>query len=81
VSSRLGVLWFTWNLKAQKVQLWDEGDAKFSTSTRERVGDAVAAVLSHLEETKNKIVYVNSFTTSQKQILLFGEGFRQEVGN
>lgn len=69
LSSQLGVPWFSWDLKAQKVQLWDEGDAKFSTSTRERVGDAVAAVLTHPKGTKNKVVYINSFTTSQKQIL------------
>ena len=67
--SQLAVPWFCFDLKAQKVQFWDEGEAKFSTSTRERIGDAVAAVLTHPQETENKIVYVNSFTTSQKQLL------------
>ncbi|KAE9375838.1 isoflavone reductase family protein-like protein [Stipitochalara longipes BDJ] len=66
---QLEVPWFCFDLKAQKVQLWDDGEAKFATSTREKIGDAVVAVLTHLEETKNKIVYANSFTTSQKQLM------------
>jgi hypothetical protein len=69
MGSQIQVPWFCFDLKEQKVQLWDKGDARFSTSTRKRIGDAVVAVLTHPEETKNKIVFVNSFTTSQKELL------------
>lgn len=68
LSSQLEVP-FCFDLAAQKAELWDGGDVKFSTSTRERIGDAVAAVLTHPEETENKIVYVNSFTITQNQLL------------
>ncbi|MCJ1405334.1 hypothetical protein MMC11_008561 [Xylographa trunciseda] len=60
---------------------FDEGETKISTSTWPQVGRAVAALLSLpikpdgsnkeacLENLKNKVVYVNSFTVSQKDML------------
>lgn len=63
------------------VTLFDEGETKISTSTRPQVGRAVGALLSLpikpegsnkeacLENFKNKVVYVKSFTVSQKDML------------
>ncbi|CAF9927213.1 hypothetical protein IMSHALPRED_007165 [Imshaugia aleurites] len=63
------------------VTLFDEGETKISTSTWPQAGRAIAALLSLpikpegsnkeacLENLKNKVVYVNSFTVSQKDML------------
>ncbi|KAF2651113.1 NAD(P)-binding protein [Lophiostoma macrostomum CBS 122681] len=60
---------------------FDEGETKMSTSTMPQVGRAVAAILSlpikaegssqegSLEGLKNRVVYVNSFTVTQKDML------------
>lgn len=62
----------------KKVTFYDDGNAKISTSTWPQVGRAVAALLSlpvnaqgsgkSLEDFKNKVVYVNSFTVSQQDM-------------
>ncbi|KAL8836304.1 MAG: hypothetical protein Q9170_002977 [Blastenia crenularia] len=64
------------------VTFYDEGETKISTSTWPQVGRAVAALLSlpiksegsdHepcLENYKNNVVYINSFTISQKDMLM-----------
>ncbi|KAH8590809.1 hypothetical protein B0O99DRAFT_663916 [Bisporella sp. PMI_857] len=61
--------------------LFDEGETKVSISTWPQVGRAVAALLSlpiapegpnkeaFLNNFKNKVVYINSFTVSQKDML------------
>jgi hypothetical protein len=59
--------------------LFDEGDVKITTSTWPQVGRAVAGILSlpikaegskaSLENLKNQVVYVKSFTVSQKDML------------
>ncbi|KAI9812696.1 MAG: hypothetical protein M1832_000353 [Thelocarpon impressellum] len=63
------------------VTLFDEGDTKISTSTWPQVGRAVAALLSlpiqpegqererSLDHFRNKLVYVSSFTVSQRDML------------
>ncbi|KAJ3173979.1 hypothetical protein HDU87_007192 [Geranomyces variabilis] len=64
----------------RKVTLFDNGETKLSTSTWPQVGRAVASLLSlpikpegsneaSLEDFKNKVVYVNSFTVSQNDML------------
>ncbi|KAH8646784.1 hypothetical protein BX600DRAFT_518809 [Xylariales sp. PMI_506] len=69
------------DFKSQTVTLFDEGETKISVSTWPQVGRAVAALLSlpiksqgsdeetSLESLKNKVVYVNSFNVSQKDML------------
>jgi hypothetical protein len=59
--------------------LFDEGDVKITTSTWPQVGRAVAGILSLpikaegseacLENLKNEVVYLKSFTVSQKDML------------
>jgi hypothetical protein len=62
------------------VTLFDEGEAKISTSTWPQVGRTVAGLLSMpikaeggngacLENLKNQVVYADSFTVSQKDML------------
>ncbi|KAI9714182.1 MAG: hypothetical protein M1828_001197 [Chrysothrix sp. TS-e1954] len=68
------------NFDEHTANLFDEGDTKISTSTMSQVGRAVAALLSLpvkpegatqacLERFKNQVVYVNSFSISQKEML------------
>ncbi|GIZ42525.1 hypothetical protein CKM354_000578900 [Cercospora kikuchii] len=64
----------------REATLFDEGETKISTSTWPQVGRAVAALLSLpvraeggagacLEQFRNQMVYVKSFTVSQKDML------------
>ena len=51
------------------VTLWDNGEGIFSATNLQQVGNAVAKILQHPQETKNRYVAVSSFETSQKEIL------------
>lgn len=70
---------FGFDFANRAVTFFDEGETKISISTWPQVGRAVAALLSLpikakgsntacLEDFKNKPVYVNSFTVSQKDM-------------
>lgn len=72
---------YGFNFAERKVQFYDNGDTKISTSTWSQVGRAVAVILSLpikpegpykescLENLKNHVVYTNSFTISQEDML------------
>lgn len=63
------------------VKFYNDGENKISTSTWPQIGRAVASILSLpinpgepnpeacLEKLKNRVVYINSFTISQKDML------------
>ena len=51
------------------MQVLDDGNVRWSTSTLSRVGDAVVKILQNPEETKNQIVYIQSFCVSQNQVI------------
>lgn len=59
------------NLKDRSAKIWDDGETPFSSTNLATIGQTVVRILlpKHLEETKNKIVYVASHTTTQNQIL------------
>lgn len=57
------------NIGERTAQIFDSGNAKFTTSTLHLVGQSVAAVLRRPAESKNRRVYVGSFTTSQNEVL------------
>lgn len=75
--------WYEWSLSIpdgygfdfakKKVTFFDDGETKTSTTTWPQVGRGVAALMSlpseELEKLKNKNVYINSFTLSQKDML------------
>ena len=72
---------YGFDLANQAVTLFDDGETKINTSTWPQVGRAVASLLSLpiqpegqdkdrcLDRFKNSLVYVSSFTVSQKDIL------------
>ncbi|KPM42740.1 hypothetical protein AK830_g3798 [Neonectria ditissima] len=47
----------------------DGGDVEFSTTTLSTVGDALVGVVSHPEETKNRVVYIHDLITTQNKLL------------
>jgi uncharacterized protein YbjT (DUF2867 family) len=52
-----------------EVTIWDDGNSEFSTTTLSSAGDAVVGVLSHPEETQDRIVYVQSTSLTQNKFL------------
>ncbi|KAI0439033.1 NAD(P)-binding protein [Xylaria telfairii] len=60
---------FLVDLKGKSITLWDGGDRAFSTTTLSTIGQAVAGVLKHPEETKNRAVYVQNTAISGKKLL------------
>ena len=60
---------FLVDLKSGKPRIYDSGNQLFSSTSLASIGLAVVGVLSHVEETKNRSVYVQDLTTSQNRIL------------
>ena len=63
---------FIMNLKEKSVDLVDGGERMFSTTTLASVGPAVASVLKHPEETKNRAVYVHDAATTLRKLVAMG---------
>ncbi|KAJ5288969.1 isoflavone reductase family protein [Penicillium angulare] len=61
--------WLDYYIKEKRTTIYDSGDTQWSTSTLETASAAVAKVLLKPEETKNKPIFVASFTVSQNQVL------------
>ncbi|KAI1087525.1 putative oxidoreductase CipA-like protein [Rostrohypoxylon terebratum] len=57
------------NLKDKKINLWDGGERRYSTTLLPVVAKAVAGVLRHPEETRNRVVFVRSASLTQKEVL------------
>ena len=50
-------------------KMWDGGNSTFSTTTLDSVANGVVGILSHLDETKNRPVYLEDMKITQKQLL------------
>ncbi|KAI1337667.1 NAD(P)-binding protein [Xylariaceae sp. FL0016] len=61
------------NAKEKSVDLYDGGDKVYSATTLATVGKAVAGVLKHPEETKNRAVFVQDVAVTQKKLLTLAE--------
>lgn len=59
--------------------LFDDPNNKISTTTLADVGKAVAGVLKHPAETKNKTVYVQSTSVSQNELLAIAKKVRPDL--
>ena len=57
------------DLKNHKATIYDSGDTAFSSTTRAKTGEAVAAVLKNPEQTANKYLYISSFETTPNKVL------------
>lgn len=60
---------FIGNIKNKKIDLFDGGDRIFSTTSLPSIGKATAAVLQHLDETKNRAVYIHDTAITLKQLV------------
>ena len=73
------------NLKEKSISLFDGGDRLFSTTSLSTIGKAVAGILKHPEETKNRAVYVQDTALTLKQLAALGkkavgaEGWKEPV--
>lgn len=66
---------FVINLKGPSTRIFDGGDVLVSSTTLAGIGRAVAGVLKHPEETKNRHVFVEEVQFTQNQLLeLSGNG-------
>jgi hypothetical protein len=52
-----------------RADILDDGERKSSASTLERVGEATARILERPEETRDRMVYVQSFCVSQNEVI------------
>ncbi|KAJ5560547.1 oxidoreductase CipA [Penicillium frequentans] len=60
---------FTVNLSGPSTPIYDGGDTPFSTTTLAGIGRAIAGVLEHPDETKNRYVYVSQAEVTQNKLL------------
>ena len=76
---------FIMNLKGKTITLFDGGNRLFSTTSLPSIAKAVTGVLTHLEETKNRAVYVQDTATTLKKLAEMGkkatggDGWEQSV--
>jgi len=59
---------FLLDTKEGKPKIYDDGKNVFSATTLASVGQAVAGIISHYEETKNRFVYTRDIDISQKRL-------------
>ena len=60
---------FQFDIPNQKALIFDNGDDQWSASTLVQIGLATARILQKEEETKNKMLYIQSVNTSQNEVL------------
>lgn len=76
---------FIMSVKDKSISLIDGGERVFSTSSLATVGKAVVGVLTHLEETENRAVYVQDTAMTLKWLAAMGkkatgaEGWKESV--
>ena len=61
------------NLRDKTIDLFDGGNRVFSTTTLPTIGKAVIGVLTHLEETKNRVLYVQDTAMTLQRLAAMGE--------
>ena len=57
------------DIKKKKVRIFDGGDIRWSTTTLATVGQATVRILQKENETKNRMLYIQSFCVTQKEVL------------
>ena len=70
-------------MKEGKAKITDSGDNKWSTTTQQQIGEGVAAVLKHDQQTANRYVVLESFLVSQNELVaaLEKQGYKFEIEN
>lgn len=57
------------NLQTREAEIIDDGDMKSSQATLRQIAKATVRVLQRPEETKNKMLFIQSFCVSQNEVL------------
>ncbi|KAJ5530646.1 hypothetical protein N7527_004039 [Penicillium freii] len=57
------------DIASHTATIWDEGDKSFTFTNQKALGEAVASVLVHPDETRNQFLFTASVETTQKDIL------------
>ncbi|KAL8726102.1 MAG: hypothetical protein Q9166_006939, partial [cf. Caloplaca sp. 2 TL-2023] len=71
---------FIGSVKGRKIDLFDGGERVFSTTSLPSIGKATAAVLKHLEETKNRAVYIHDTAITLKKLAAISKKAAGEDG-
>jgi len=58
-----------YNLDTKTATIFDQGTKPFCATSLKKTCDVVHAVFQHIPETKNRVLYVSSFTTTQNEVL------------
>lgn len=58
-----------YDLIKRTATIFDDGEKPFCATSLDRTCDVVQAIFQHLEPTRNNILYVSSFTTTQNEVL------------
>ncbi len=64
---------FLMNLKEKSITRFDGGDRVFSTTSLLTLARSVTSVLTHLEQTKNRAVYVQDTATTMNKLAAMGK--------
>lgn len=57
------------DIASHTATIWDEGNKSFTLTNQKALGEAVASVLFHPDETRNQFLFIASVETTQKDIL------------
>ncbi|PTB68419.1 NAD(P)-binding protein [Trichoderma citrinoviride] len=57
--------------KAHTATIYDDGNLPFSTTILSTISEAVASIIDHLEETKNRHVYIHDAVIAQNKLIGF----------
>ncbi|MCJ1325040.1 hypothetical protein MMC10_001702 [Thelotrema lepadinum] len=69
LDSRLYLGVWRFDVEKREAAILDSGDKKWAASTWRTIATATVGALKHLEETKNRFVWVRSFFISQNELL------------
>jgi len=58
-----------WDIRLLKATIFNSGDQPYEATNLRQIGKAVASTLLHPLETKNKYIYIHSFTLTQNKVL------------
>ncbi|CZR58047.1 related to 2`-hydroxyisoflavone reductase [Phialocephala subalpina] len=62
-----------------KVNLYDEGDNRMSSTSMVNIGKAIAAILKNPDATKDKVVYTSEVILTQNKVLGFAKELKPEI--
>ncbi|KAH8707198.1 NmrA-like family protein [Phaeosphaeriaceae sp. PMI808] len=65
----VGLVPLAFDPATKSIQWYDDGEAKFSTTTSTTIGKAIAAALKKPEETRNRVLFVHDIVITQKKLI------------